>query len=119
MGTHVGGHPMGTKSSKAKPAPLGPVSANTEIELEVGLKAPKPSRDFGSKWRMSMPDGHQFGDFLWTIITVDPNAPSGDVSSSAAAADPPAASASSSAAAASAVATKPADKPADASSAAA
>jgi len=84
--THVGGHPMGTKSSKAKPAPLGPVPANTEIELEVGLKAPKPSRDFVSKWRMSTPDGHQFGDFLWTIITVDPDSPN---ISSAAAAVPP------------------------------
>lgn len=73
--THVGGHPMGTKHSKAKPTPLGPVPANSEIELELGLKAPKPSRDFVSKWRMSTPDGHQFGDFLWTIITVDPNAP--------------------------------------------
>jgi len=84
--THVGGHPMGTKSSKAKPAPLGPVPANSEIELEVGLKAPKPSRDFVSKWRMSTPDGHQFGDFLWTIITVDPDSPS--ISSSAAAVPP-------------------------------
>jgi len=84
--THVGGHPMGTKSAKAKPPPLGPVPANSEIELEVGLKAPKPSRDFVSKWRMSTPDGHQFGDFLWTIITVDPDSPS--ISSSAAAVPP-------------------------------
>merc|ERR1712037_580336 len=34
----------------------------------------------------STPDGHQFGDFLWTIITVDPDSPS--ISSSAAAVPP-------------------------------
>merc|ERR1712159_566881 len=73
--THVGGHPMGTKASKAKPAPLGPVPANAEVELAVVLKAPKPSRDFVSKWRVCTPDGRQFGDFLWALITVEQDAP--------------------------------------------
>jgi len=73
--THVGGHAMGTKRAKAKPAPLGPVPANTEVELAVVLKAPKPSRDFVSKWRVCTPDGHQFGDFLWALITVERDAP--------------------------------------------
>jgi len=70
--THVGGHPMGTKASKAKPAPLGPVPANAEVELAVVLKAPKPSRDIISKWRVCTPDGRQFGDFLWALINVEP-----------------------------------------------
>merc|ERR1712159_303519 len=70
--THVGGHPMGTKASKAKPAPLGPVPANAEVELAVVLKAPKPSRDIVSKWRVCTPDGRQFGDFLWALINVEP-----------------------------------------------
>merc|ERR1712159_814634 len=69
--THVGGHPMGTKASKAKPAPLGPVPANAEVELAVVLKAPKPSRDIVSKWRVCTPDGRQFGDFLWALINVE------------------------------------------------
>merc|ERR1712159_300019 len=73
--THVGGHPMGTKASKAKPAPLGPVPANAQVELAVVLKAPKPSRDFVSKWRVCTPDGRQFGDFLWALITVEQDAP--------------------------------------------
>jgi len=72
---HVGGHPMGTKRPKAKPAPLGPVPANSEVELVVGLKAPKPARDFVSKWRMCTPDGRPFGAFLWALITVEPDAP--------------------------------------------
>jgi len=73
--THVGGHPMGTKRPKFKPAPLGPVPSNAEIELAVCLKAPKPHRDFVSKWRMCTPDGRQFGDFLWALITVEADAP--------------------------------------------
>merc|ERR1712224_646838 len=72
--THVGGHAMGTKGAKAKPAPLDAMPANTEVELAVVLKAPKPSRDFVSKWRVCTPDGHQFGDFLWALITVEPDA---------------------------------------------
>jgi len=72
--THVGGHPMGTKRPKSKPAPLGPLPPNVEAELSVCLKAPKPSRDFVSKWRMCTPDGRQFGDFLWALITVEADA---------------------------------------------
>lgn len=70
---HVGGHPMGTKRPKFRPAPLGVVAANSEVELAVTLKAPKPSRAFVSKWRMFTPDGHPFGDYLWALINVEPN----------------------------------------------
>merc|ERR1712184_175703 len=47
---------------------------NSEIALTVGLVAPKPCRDFVSKWRMCTPDGRQFGDYLWALINVDLNA---------------------------------------------
>jgi len=88
--THVGGHAMGTKHHKAKPAPLGPVPANSELELVLGLRAPKPARDFVSKWRMCTPDGRPFGDFLWALITVDPNAPPVKSISTPAVENPPA-----------------------------
>merc|ERR1719198_1689051 len=81
---------MGTKHHKAKPAPLGPVPANSELELVVGLRAPKPARDFVSKWRVYTPDGHPFGDFLWALITVDPNAPPVKPISTPAVENPPA-----------------------------
>jgi len=72
--THVGGHPMGTKRPKAKPAPLGAVPPNAEVELDVCLRAPRACHDFVSKWRMCTPEGRQFGDFLWALITVEPDA---------------------------------------------
>merc|ERR1712093_432334 len=68
---HIGGHPMGTKRPKFKPAPLEAVAADSEVELKVALQAPKPARDFVSKWRMCAPDGRQFGDYMWTFITVE------------------------------------------------
>merc|ERR1719231_898226 len=105
--THVGGHAMGTKHQKAKPAPLGPVPANSELELVVGLRAPKPARDFVSKWRVYTPDGHPFGDFLWALITVDPNAPPVKSISTPAVENPPAVPVAAAANPAPAVAAKP------------
>lgn len=72
---HVGGHAMGAKRLKFKPAPLCAVPANSKLELVVTFQAPKSTRDFFSKWRMSTPDGRQFGDYLWTLITVEEKEP--------------------------------------------
>merc|ERR1719198_1955002 len=98
---------MGTKHQKTKPAPLGPVPANSELELVVGLRAPKPARDFVSKWRVYTPDGHPFGDFLWALITVDPTAPPVKSISTPAVENPPAVPVAAAANPAPAVAAKP------------
>merc|ERR1719498_1565470 len=54
---HVGGHPMGARRPRFRPAPLPEVAAGAEIELVASLVAPKRARDFTGKFRVHGPDG--------------------------------------------------------------
>ncbi len=80
----VGGDPMG--DLMAVDVPVCPPGQTVDISLSLRAPRQKEGTVYGD-WRMTAPEGHQFGDILYLRITVTPPAPAAGVGAAAFVAD--------------------------------
>lgn len=65
---HTGGDRLGAEATSA---PLLCLAPRTRLDVSVQMVAPGQQGLYSSKWRMTTPQGHFFGDTIWVIIQVD------------------------------------------------